>query len=176
MSFGGPPPASAPPSGPFEDTITKIASSPYTMATAIFLINVGGRFLPMEISKEQEKFLNQPWFRRSIIFVILFLATRNFITAGWMALIIILLIGYLFNENSDLYLFSKGPGVKQTVGDTVSLTSEEQLVLKTLQDKAMKIQDAAAKPIKLNPYKGAEKHKQYKNILRSLWNQISPAN
>jgi hypothetical protein len=93
-----------------------------------------------------------------------------------MALIIILFIGYLFNENSDLYLFSKGPGVKQTVGDTVSLTPEEQLVLKTLQDKAAKIQDAAAKPIKLNIYKGAEKHKQYKNILRSLWNQISPAN
>ena len=174
MSFGGPPPSTAPPSGPFEESITKFASSPYTMAAAIFLINVGGRFLPMEISKEQEKFLNQTWFRRVIIFVIFFLATRNIVTAGWMALLVILCIGYLFNENSSLYLFGRPhSGVRKTVGDTIALTPEEQMILKSLQEKAAKVQGAAAKPIQLAKYTGADKHDQYKNVLRKLWKGIS---
>lgn len=176
MSFGGPPPSTTPPSGPFEESITKFASSPYTMAAAIFLINVGGRFLPLEISKEQEKFLNQTWFRRVIIFVIFFLATRNIVTAGWMALIVILCIGYLFNENSSLYLFGNGArrvGVRTTIGDTVAMTSEEQMILKSLQEKAAKVQGAAAKPIELAKYTGADTHDQYKNVLRKLWKDIS---
>lgn len=173
MSFSGPPPAMAPPSGPFEATLTKIASSPYSLAVAIFLINLGGRFLPMEISKEQEKFLNQPWFRRSIIFVIFFLATRNFITAGWMALIVILFVGYLFNENSSLCVFGKGGlGTCKTkdLKDTVMLTPEEQAILKSLQDKAAKI-NPKSDDIPINTKITSNSHDQYQKVMRGLWGQ-----
>ena len=173
MSFSGPPPAMAPPSGPFEATLTKIASSPYSLAVAIFLINLGGRFLPMEISKEQEKFLNQPWFRRSIIFVIFFLATRNFITAGWMALIVILFVGYLFNENSSLCVFGKGGlGTCKTkdLKDTVMLTPEEQAILKSLQDKAAKI-NPKSDDIPINTKITSNSHDQYQKVIRGLWGQ-----
>jgi hypothetical protein len=163
----------APPSGPFEATLTKIASSPYSLAVAIFLINLGGRFLPMEISKEQEKFLNQPWFRRSIIFVIFFLATRNFITAGWMALIVILFVGYLFNENSSLCVFGKGGlGTCKTkdLKDTVSLTPEEQAILKSLQDKSAKI-NPKSDDIPVNTKISSNSHDQYQKVMRGLWGQ-----
>jgi len=173
MSFSGPPPAMAPPSGPFEATLTKIASSPYSLAVAIFLINLGGRFLPMEISKEQEKFLNQPWFRRSIIFVIFFLATRNFITAGWMALIVILFVGYLFNENSSLCVFGKGGlGTCKTkdLKETVMLTPEEQAILKSLQDKAAKI-NPKSDDIPVNTKITSNSHDQYQKVMRGLWGQ-----
>jgi len=172
MSFSGPPPATAPPSGPFEATLSKVASSPYALAIAIFLINLGGRFLPMEITKEQEKFLNQPWFRRIIIFVIFFLATRNFITASWMALIVILCVGYLFNENSSLCILKGGitgatcktNGLKETVG----LTNEEQAILKSLQDKAAKVAPPAEE-VPVNKVIG--KHDQYQKVMRGLWGQ-----
>ena len=173
MSFSGPPPAMAPPSGPFEATLTKIASSPYSLAVAIFLINLGGRFLPMEISREQEKFLNQPWFRRSIIFVIFFLATRNFITAGWMALIVILFVGYLFNENSSLCVFGKGGlGTCKTkdLKETVMLTPEEQAILKSLQDKAAKISQQH-NDIPVNTKVTSSSHDQYQKVMRGLWGQ-----
>lgn len=170
MSFGGPPPAMAPPSGPFEESITKFASSPYTLAAAIFLINIGGRFLPMEITKGQEQYLNTPWFRRCIIFVIFFLATRNIITALWISLIVILCIGYLFNENSSLYLFGKGKGKGKvpTEGDKYALTMEEQAILKSLQDKAAKIQKAV--PVGIEDSIGVKKHTQYTNVMNKLWN------
>ena len=175
MSFSGPPPAMPPPSGPFEASLTKIASSPYSLAVAIFLINLGGRFLPMEISKEQEKFLNQPWFRRIIIFVIFFLATRNIITAGWMALIVILCVGYLFNENSSLCIFGKGGiGSCKTKGakETLALTPEESAILKSLQDKAAKIMKPEEdRPAPVNTSFGVKSHDQYKKVMRGLWGQ-----
>ena len=151
MSFSGPPPSMAPPSGPFEATMTKIASSPYALAIAIFLINLGGRFLPLEISKEQEKFLNQPWFRRSIIFVIFFMATRNFITAAWMALIVILFVGYLFNENSALCIFGK-IGKEGSTCAKEEMTPEEKEILHRLSSKAKRYQKEEPVEEKRVPY------------------------
>ena len=172
MSFGGPPPLMPAPSGPFEATLAKVASSPYSLAVAIFLINLGGRFLPMEITKEQEKFLNQPWFRRLIIFVIFFLATRNIVTAGWMALIVILCVGYLFNENSSLCLLGKGGmGTCKTKGlkETIGLTPEEQAILKSLQDKAAKVSPVNEVPV--NTKIAFKKHDQYHKFMKGLWSQ-----
>ena len=171
MSFGGPAPPMLPPSGPFEATLTKISSSPYALAVAMLLINLGGRFLPMEITKEQEKFLNQPWFRRLIIFIIFFLATRNLITAAWLSLIVILCIGYLFNENSSLCILGKGGvGTCKTKGvtETIGLTPEEQSILKALQDKASKIAQPEEKPQELVSSKA---HEQYEKVMRGLWKQ-----
>jgi hypothetical protein len=158
----------APPSGPFDATLTAVASSPYTIAVAIFLLNMGGRFLPFEISKGQEKFLNQPIFRRLIIFVIFFVATRNIVTATWMSILVIVSIGYLFNENSSLYLFGKGSYEGKTAGDVLALTQEEQMMLKSLSDKAEKIRKASEKPIELAKAGVGESHRKYKKILESL--------
>jgi len=167
MSFGGPAPSTTPPSGPFEEAIGKIAGSPYTLAAAIFLINIGGRFLPLEITKGQEAFLNTPWFRRCIIFVIFFLATRNIITAGWISLLVILCIGYLFNENSSLYIFGKATSSKLSEGDKYALTNEEQAILKSLQEKAAKLQAVPLVPLK--GMTGKKAHLQYENVLNKLW-------
>ncbi len=175
MSFSGPPPAMAPPSGPFEATMTKIASSPYALAAAMFALNIGGRFLPLEVTKEQEKFLNQPWFRRVIIFMIFFLATRNLITAAWLSFIVILCVGYLLNENSSLCIFGKGGLANATCKTKVKepalgLTPEETAILKSLQDKASKL-TLPDKPAEVNTTFGMKSHDQYNKVMRGLWGQ-----
>lgn len=171
MSFGGPPPAMLPPSGPFEASMTKIASSPYALAAAMFLMNMGARFLPLEITKGQEQFLNQPWFRRFIIFTIFFLATRNIITAAWLSLIVILCVGYLFNENSSLCIFGKG-GVgsckTKSAAESLALTPEESAILKNLQDKASRIADMNKIP-EVNTKMTSPSHEKYQKALRGLW-------
>jgi hypothetical protein len=172
MSFGGPTPSMTTPSGPFEATMGQIASSPYTIAAAIFLLNVGGRFLPMEITKEQEQFMNQPIFRRLIIFVIFFVATRNIITAIWLSLVMILCIGYLFNENSSLCLFGRGGRgtcKTKTAAQTLSLTPEEHNILRSLTDKSEKIKAASAGPIPLGSAKGVDTHDKYQKVIQGLW-------
>lgn len=174
MSFGGPPPSATPPSGPFEMTLTQISSSPYTLAAAIFLLNIGGRFLPAEISKQQEAYLNTPWFRRLIIYVIFFVATRNLMTAFMLGTVSILVIGYLFNENSPICIFGKG-GLENASCKTQAtvLSPEEQEILKKLSEKAAKVQQEAAKPIELGNKKAVEKHQQYRKVLRGIWQNLT---
>ena len=93
---------------PIDAMVGAINSNPYFIGTMMLLLNLGGRFLALEMSKGQEAFFQNPWVRRALIFVILFVGTRNIVVAFWMALVIILLIGYLFNENSSLCLFHFG--------------------------------------------------------------------
>jgi hypothetical protein len=186
MSFGGPPPNALPPSGPFDAHLTAIASSPYTIGVAIFLLNTCGRFLPFEVSKEQEKFLNQPTVRRFIIFVIFFIATRNIVIAGLMSLVIIICIAYLFNENSDYYLLGKSKALSAgsaeikalaqanapSTGPSVApgqLSMEEQMILKSLSDKAEKFRASqSADMVGTNTGTGAKLYQQYQKIIETL--------
>lgn len=164
MSFGGPAPTTTVASGPFEDTLNKLAASPYAIAAGIFALNIGGRMLPMELSRGQEEFLNQAWFRRLIIFTIFFVATRNIITALWISFLVILCIGYLFNENSEFYLFSRGAKPKDL--KVPALTMEEQFMLKSLTAKADKIKAASVTPISLASK--AIIQDKYQKVLQSL--------
>lgn len=108
----------APTLGVFDAAINMINTSPYIIGSMMLMMNLGARFLSLEITKGQEQFLSHPWVRRFLIFVVFFIGTRNVWVAFWMALIVILLIGYLFNENSSLCLFRGGlPGSACTHGN-----------------------------------------------------------
>ena len=119
------------------------------------LLNIGGRFLSLEITKEQEKFLSQPIVRRFLLFAILFIGTRNILVAGCLTIILILLIGYLFNENSELCVwhscaYKPPPAQKQAPS---GLTPEEQMIYRRLQDKQIAEQEKSteAEPVSEEP-------------------------
>jgi hypothetical protein len=136
--------------GPLDAAILSLNSNPYFIGTMMLLLNLGGRFISMEISKSQEQFFQNPWVRRMLIFTVLFVGTRNVMVAFWMTLIIILCIGYLFNENSSLCLFHLGqPGSSCTDGPTPSqmqaqmtpatpFTPEESEIYRRLNEKQMR--------------------------------------
>jgi len=137
---------------PLDILMASVNSNPYFIGLMMLLLNLGGRFLALEISKDQEKFLSQPIVRRFFLFAILFVATRNVVIAAGLAIIVILLLGYLFNENSELCLWkscipdpnkSNNPEVKQD--SFVGLTSEEAMIYKRLQDKLTASTAAAQK-------------------------------
>jgi hypothetical protein len=121
---------------PMDLLMQSINTSPYFIGIMMLLLNLGGRFLALEISKEQEKFLSQPWVRRFFLFAILFVATRNIMIAAGLSIIVILALGYLFNENSDLCLWRQCH--TESFTDKViqsTLTPDEEMILKRLQDK-----------------------------------------
>ena len=71
-------------------------------------------------------------------FAVLFVATRNIVIAASLAILVILFLGYLFNENSELCLWRScstpvEPPPQQE--GFVGLTPEEAMILKRLQDK-----------------------------------------
>ena len=124
---------------PLDVLMSSINTNPYFIGLMMLLLNLGGRFLALEITKEQEKFLSQPLVRRFFLFAILFVATRNIVIAAGLAVIVILILGYLFNENSSMCLWK--PCVKEGFPEQeqqlsfVGLTPEEAMILKRLQDK-----------------------------------------
>ena len=124
-------------------------TSPYFIGLMMLTMNLGSRFLGLEMSKGQETFFSHPWIRRFLIFVVFFIGTRNIWVAFWLAFTAILLIGYLFNENSSLCLFRGGlPGASCTKPGAAflpvnGLTPEETTIYKTLHEKHAKAMAAA---------------------------------
>lgn len=130
--------------GPIEAAASIFNTNPYFIGLMMLILNLGGRFLALEITKEQEQFFQNPWVRRGLIFIVFFVATRSVIVAFWLTLIAILLIGYLFNENSSLCVFSGGTSgsscAKKTGGEKNGekqggMTPEEQEILRRLSEK-----------------------------------------
>lgn len=151
---------------PIEALLIGFNTNPYFIGLMMLLLNLGGRFLAMEVTKEQEKFFQNPWFRRLLIFVVIFVATRNVFVAFWMALAIILIIGFVFNENSALYILGKttiGPPAtpapakteqfqNQAVTAVSALTPEEADIHKKLSEKLARAMAASASALP-NPEK-----------------------
>lgn len=129
---------------PLDVLMTSINTNPYFIGLMMLLLNLGGRFLALEISKDQEKFLSQPMVRRFFLFAVLFVATRNILIAAALAFIVIIVLGYLFNENSSMCLWKSCSTVNSTEAPVqegfVGLTPEEAMILKRLQDKQMAAQ------------------------------------
>ena len=123
---------------PFDIFVTSLNSNPYFIGLMMLLLNLGGRFVSMEMSSGQERFFQNQWVRRALIFSIMFVGTRNVTVAFIMSSIIILCIGYLFNENSSLCIFKAGvPGSTcNKTNESFELTPEEQMQLQQLQQKA----------------------------------------
>jgi len=96
---------------PLDSVIMGLNTNPYFIGIMMLLLNFGGRFLSLEMSKGQEAFFYNTWVRRFLIFIVIFVGTRNVIVAAMLSFVIILCIGYLFNENSSLCIFKIGvPG------------------------------------------------------------------
>jgi len=151
---------------PIDVALAMINSNPYFIGSMMLMLNFGGRFLALEMSKGQEQFFQSPWVRRSLIFTVIFVGTRNILVAFWMSLFIILCVGYLFNENSSLCLFQLGEKGSSCAADPAGspsapgmaaapgLTQEETMILKQLSDKQQRListQQPTSQKAKQNP-------------------------
>ena len=127
---------------PIDIFMTSINSNPYFIGIMMLLLNIGGRFLSLEVSKGQERFLSDPIVRRFLLFAVLFVATRNVLVAAALTVIVVLLLGYLFNENSELCVFRSSAVKREEKAETSSfgLSMEELMILKRLQDKQAQAQ------------------------------------
>ncbi len=144
---------------PLEMFINSLNTNPYFIGFMMLLLNLGGRFIGMEMSKEQEKTFQHPWIRKFFIFTVFFVATRNILVALALTIVTLLLLAFLLNETSDFYIFGTKtvevqPSQPQesTPGSTQNgLTFEEKEILKRLTEKQMKFASAGALSPPTNP-------------------------
>ena len=135
------------PLNPLEGLIMSINTNPYFIGLMMLLLNLGGRFLGMEMSKEQEKFFQHPWIRRCLIFTVLFVATRNIIVALIMTVFVVLIMTVLLNENSTFYLGTPITVVAPKEGQ-IGLSPEEQDILRKLMEKQARVSPKQDEPSK----------------------------
>jgi hypothetical protein len=134
---------------PIDGLLQIFNNNPYFIGLMMLILNLGGRFISLEITKKQEQFLQLPWVRRILIFTVLFVATRNIWVAFWSTLTFVFFLGYLFNENSALCIFGQGGKAGSTCADGSNtpkpgeeMTPEEKEILHRLSAKAQRYQTA----------------------------------
>ena len=124
---------------PFDGFLHVFSTNPYFIGIMMLLLNLGGRFIGLEITKKQELFLQHPWVRRVLIFTVLFMGTRSITVSFWATVVVVLLLGYLFNENSALCLFGQNGAAGSTCAEEGSgMSPEEKEILQRLTSKAQR--------------------------------------
>lgn len=160
---------------PIEAVITSVNTNTYLIGMSMILLNLGGRHLAPSLTAEQDKFFQNPWIRRAMLFVVIFVATRNIFTAFWLSVGLVMVIGYLLNEHSSMYLFGEPVPLPQSITSPSSpgLTQEEQEIYKRLHDKAGRNQ--AAEEMKKKEDKPADKQfvKWYKENMKAIQKYIN---
>ena len=81
-------------------TLQKINNSKFFAGFVMILLNIGSRFVKIEVSKSQEKYLKKSLGRHLMIFGITWLGTKDVLIALIITAIFNVLIDYLFNEKS----------------------------------------------------------------------------
>lgn len=97
----------------FSILLQTMSTNPYLIGILMLLLNLGGRFLSMELTKKQEEFLQQRWLRPLIFFTVIFVATRNLAVAFWVTLLFFLIIWVVANEKSPFCMIPGWIDVEQ---------------------------------------------------------------
>lgn len=84
-----------------------LSSNKYMFGLMIILINIGARYIGSELTEFQHKVLNHKFTRRLLIFLVIWMGTRDIIVAIVLTSAFIILVNGLFNENSRFCILPK---------------------------------------------------------------------
>jgi hypothetical protein len=78
-----------------------LSSNKYVLGIMILLINLGARYIGNELNEFSHKVLNHKFARRFLIFLVIWMGSRDIIVSLVITICFILLSNTLLNENSD---------------------------------------------------------------------------
>jgi len=87
--------------------INNLNNNKYFAGLAMIILNLGSKYLIMELSETQEEFMSNKIFRRFIIFTVAFIATKDIVVSLIMTGIFVILVSNIFNENSKYSIIKK---------------------------------------------------------------------
>lgn len=82
--------------------IVSLNSSKFFAGMIMILINIGGKFLPIQFSKSTEEYLKNTVSKQLLVFGMAWLGTRDIYAALAISFIFIIISDYLLNEESGL--------------------------------------------------------------------------
>ena len=84
----------------FYKTINNLDNNKYFTGIILIIINLGTKYISLELSKTQEAYLKYAIGRQILIFSILWMGTRDILISLLFTAIFVALADYLLNENS----------------------------------------------------------------------------
>lgn len=91
----------------FLSLISTLNTSKYFSGILMILMNLGSKYVGLELSEFQDEFLSKKIIRRIIIFCIFFISTRDILISLVLTAIFIIFIGGIFNDNSKFSIIKK---------------------------------------------------------------------
>jgi hypothetical protein len=96
--------------------LSDLNNNKYFTGIMMIILNLGSRFLVMELSETQEQMLSNKIIRRFVMFTVVFIATKDIYVSLIITSIFIVLVSGLFNENSKYCIVTK-PVITQVTQD-----------------------------------------------------------
>jgi hypothetical protein len=119
------------------NSILKLNNSKFFAGIVMLMLNIGSKYITINLSKTQEDYLKNSIGRQLLIFSIAWMGTRDIYMSLGLTAIFIVLSDYLFNEESDMCILPhsmrKFRDVIDTNNDGKISESEIQKALVTLQ-------------------------------------------
>jgi hypothetical protein len=86
------------------NVIISLNTSKYFAGIMMLLMNLGSRYISLELTEMHEKILNHKIMRRLLVFVLVFYATRDIKVAFFITAAFVVIISGIFNEDSKFCL------------------------------------------------------------------------
>lgn len=88
-------------------TFDSLNQSKYFAGIMMLILNLGSKYITLELSENQDQLLKNKIIRRFLVFTVVFVATRDIFVSLILTGIFILLVSGLFNENSRYSIVTK---------------------------------------------------------------------
>jgi len=104
--------------------LQKINQNNVFLGLTMILMNIGGRYIEVELSKNHKKFFSSKYGQYLFLFIIVFTATRDVLLSLFVTLVFIIIVLNLFHEESKMCILPKSFREIDTNNDGV-LSPEE---------------------------------------------------
>ena len=88
-------------------SLMTLNNSKFFAGLVMIMLNIGSKYITIELSKTQEEYLRNKVGRQILIFSISWMGTRDIYLALGLTAVFTVLTQYLFNENSSLCILPK---------------------------------------------------------------------
>lgn len=99
-------------------SLMSLNNSRFFAGLVMIMLNIGSKYVTIELSETQESYLRNSIGRQLLIFSICWMGTRDIYLALGLTAIFTVLTQFLFNENSNLCILPKSVRALETALDT----------------------------------------------------------
>lgn len=105
--------------------IKPLNNSKYFAGLCMIMLNIGSKYITIELSKTQEQFLKNSIARILLLFSISWIGTRDIITSIVVTSAFVIITEFLFNEKSKLCIIPKG--ISEKLLQEVDLNNDDKI-------------------------------------------------